>query len=62
MWNFIRRHPFAFLTAVCLPLLVVRLDRYPAPWLDEGFKLNSARLLADTGIFGSRTAGAASSR
>lgn len=44
------------LALICAPLVLVGLDGYPAPWFDEGFKLNSARLLAETGLYGSRSA------
>lgn len=44
------------LTLICAPLLLIGLGGSPAPWFDEGFKLNSARLLAETGIYGSRSA------
>lgn len=43
------------LALICAPLVLIGLDRYPAPWFDEGFKLNSAWLLAETGIYGSRS-------
>lgn len=44
------------IVAICLPVLLIGLAGYPALWFDEGFKLNSARLLAEMGIFGSRSA------
>lgn len=41
---------------LCVVLQLVALNRYPAPWFDEGFRFNAGRLLADTGVFGSRSA------
>lgn len=38
-----------------LSLLTFRLDTYPAVWFDEGYKMNAALTLAETGIFGTRT-------
>ena len=46
----------AVLLAVALPLLLIGLDRYPEPWFDEGVKLSGARLLAETGRYGTRSA------
>jgi 4-amino-4-deoxy-L-arabinose transferase-like glycosyltransferase len=42
------------LLLVCLPLLFFRLGTAPATWYDEGPKMNSARLLAEQGVFGLR--------
>jgi 4-amino-4-deoxy-L-arabinose transferase-like glycosyltransferase len=46
----------ALLLAIVLVLQVTGLDRYPAVWFDEGFRFNAARVLADEGAFGSRSA------
>ena len=43
------------LLAICLPLLLIGLAHYPAPWFDEGVKLSGARLLAETGRYGTRS-------
>lgn len=48
--------PPLLIILVCLPLLLMSLSGYPAPWFDEGFKMNSARLMSEEGIFGLRTA------
>src|SRR5579859_337741 len=38
--------------AVSLPLLLFRLDSYPAIWFDEGYRTNAARTLAERGVYG----------
>lgn len=37
---------------VVASLLLIHLDRYPAPWFDEGVHLSAAALLARDGIYG----------
>lgn len=39
-----------------LVLQLTHLGRYPAVWFDEGFRFNAARVLAEEGAFGSRSA------
>jgi 4-amino-4-deoxy-L-arabinose transferase-like glycosyltransferase len=43
------------LLCVCLPSAAVHLDRYPAVWLDEGYKMNAGRTLAEHGVYGTAT-------
>ncbi len=42
---------------VCLPVLLLRLETYPALWFDEGYKLNAVRTLVERGFYGTHTAG-----
>ncbi len=56
-----RRTPLAIwwlgaMLALVLVLQLTHLGRYPAVWFDEGFRFNAARVLAEEGAFGSRSA------
>ena len=53
------RLPLAIVSIALATILVLQLaalGRYPAVWFDEGFRFNAARVLADEGAFGSRSA------
>lgn len=43
------------LALVCVPVLLFRLDTYPALWFDEGYKLNAVRTLAERSVYGTYT-------
>jgi 4-amino-4-deoxy-L-arabinose transferase-like glycosyltransferase len=47
--------PYLLLCVISLPLLVWRLDTYPALWFDEGYKANAARTLAEREVYGTYT-------
>jgi 4-amino-4-deoxy-L-arabinose transferase-like glycosyltransferase len=52
----IRRFWPATIVVVVVGIHLATLDRRPAVWFDEGFRFNAARVLAETGTFGSRSA------
>lgn len=43
------------LLTISVPALTLRLGEYPAPWFDEGSKINAARSLALRGVYGTYT-------
>ncbi len=47
--------PYVLILIACLPSLLVRLDSYPPPWFDEGYKLNAAYTLANEGQYATYT-------
>jgi len=44
------------LLVITLPFLLIRLSEVPATWFDEGINLTAARTLAETGVYGLRSA------
>jgi hypothetical protein len=44
--------PPALLLFVLVPLLIWRIDVWPAPWFDEGYSTHPARALAERGLYG----------
>ncbi|MBL8154686.1 MAG: glycosyltransferase family 39 protein [Anaerolineae bacterium] len=52
----LRSHwPFLVLLVLVSLVLLVRLDRSPAPWYDEGLNINAAQTFAETGQYGLRS-------
>jgi len=47
--------PLAFVLTLSLPALTYRLAVYPLIWFDEGYRTNTARTLAVTGVYGTWT-------
>jgi 4-amino-4-deoxy-L-arabinose transferase-like glycosyltransferase len=47
--------PYLLLLMISLPVLALHLDVYPPIWLDEGYRINAARTLAERGIYGTYT-------
>ncbi len=47
--------PWVSLLLITVSVLLPNLNNYPAIWLDEGYKMNAARTLADDGIYGTYT-------
>lgn len=50
-----RRGELLLLLLFAACLLTVRLSAVPPPWLDEGYKLNAVRTLAERGVYGTYT-------
>lgn len=44
--------PFLLLLLIAIPFLYFRLAEVPYTWYDEGLNVNSARLMATTGLYG----------
>lgn len=44
------------LLVIVLPFLLIRLPQVPATWFDEGINLTAARTLAETSVYGLRSA------
>lgn len=54
--NHLRRNSSLFLLILlAAPLLLIDLDRRPAAWFDEGYKMNAAYTLAEYGVYGTLT-------
>ncbi len=53
-----RRHigQIILIALICLPVLLLRLEAYPAVWFDEGYRLNAIRTLVERGFYGTHTA------
>lgn len=47
--------PFLILLVLVSCALLIRLDRSPVPWYDEGLNINAAQTLAETGQYGLRS-------
>jgi len=47
-----RLFPYLLLLMISLPILVLRLDVYPAAWFDEGYSMHAARNLAERNMYG----------
>jgi 4-amino-4-deoxy-L-arabinose transferase-like glycosyltransferase len=52
----IRAHwPFLVLLVLVSFVMLIRLDRSPVPWYDEGLNINAAQTFAETGQYGLRS-------